>query len=58
MHQVFQRDLNRIRLMAARAYAQVLECSQAPVSESPLEPLKMNAVVRRREESRGGWCPL
>ncbi|KAJ6654222.1 hypothetical protein lerEdw1_007319 [Lerista edwardsae] len=46
MHQVFQRDLNRIRLTAARAYAQVLECSQAPVSESTLEPLKMNAVVQ------------
>ncbi|XP_066466341.1 Bardet-Biedl syndrome 1 protein isoform X1 [Tiliqua scincoides] len=46
MHQVFQRDLNRIRLTAARAYAQVLECNQAPVSESLQEPLKMNAVVQ------------
>lgn len=65
MHQVFQRDLNRIRLTAARAYAQVLECNQAPVSESLQEPLKMNAVVRGRASGRGGswppagadWCP-
>ncbi|XP_042295792.1 Bardet-Biedl syndrome 1 protein isoform X2 [Sceloporus undulatus] len=46
MHQVFQTDLRRIRLMAARAYVQALECSMTPVSESLREPLKMNAVVQ------------
>ena len=46
MHRVFQTDLSRIRLMAARAYVQALECSMAPISESLQEPIKMNAVVR------------
>ncbi|XP_067328509.1 Bardet-Biedl syndrome 1 protein [Anolis sagrei] len=46
MHQVFQTDLSRIRLMAARAYVRALECSMTPVSESLQEPLKMNAVVQ------------
>uniref|UniRef100_A0A8C6Y9Z6 Bardet-Biedl syndrome 1 protein GAE domain-containing protein n=1 Tax=Naja naja TaxID=35670 RepID=A0A8C6Y9Z6_NAJNA len=46
MHQVFQTDLSRIRLTAARAYVRALECSMAPVSESLQEPLKLNAVVQ------------
>uniref|UniRef100_A0A8C5SPE6 Bardet-Biedl syndrome 1 n=1 Tax=Laticauda laticaudata TaxID=8630 RepID=A0A8C5SPE6_LATLA len=46
MHQVFQTDLRRIRLTAARAYVRALECSMAPVSESLQEPLKLNAVVQ------------
>uniref|UniRef100_A0ABM5F4Z0 BBSome complex member BBS1 isoform X1 n=1 Tax=Pogona vitticeps TaxID=103695 RepID=A0ABM5F4Z0_9SAUR len=46
MHRVFQTDLSRIRLMAARAYVQALECSMAPISESLQEPIKMNAVVQ------------
>uniref|UniRef100_A0A8D2LGN2 BBSome complex member BBS1 n=1 Tax=Varanus komodoensis TaxID=61221 RepID=A0A8D2LGN2_VARKO len=46
MHRVFQTDLNRIRIMAARAYVRALECSMTPVSESLQEPLKMNAVVQ------------
>ncbi|XP_007431861.1 Bardet-Biedl syndrome 1 protein [Python bivittatus] len=46
MHQVFQTDLSRIRLMAARAYVRALECSMTPVSESLQEPLKLNAVVQ------------
>ncbi|XP_013919004.1 PREDICTED: Bardet-Biedl syndrome 1 protein [Thamnophis sirtalis] len=46
MHQVFQTDLRRIRLTAARAYARALECSMGPISESLQEPLKLNAVVQ------------
>ncbi|XP_029142060.1 Bardet-Biedl syndrome 1 protein [Protobothrops mucrosquamatus] len=46
MHHVFQTDLSRIRLTAARAYVRALECSMAPVSESLQEPLKLNAVVQ------------
>ncbi|XP_026543374.1 Bardet-Biedl syndrome 1 protein [Notechis scutatus] len=46
MHQVFQTDLRRIRLTAARAYVRALECSMAPISESLQEPLKLNAVVQ------------
>ncbi|XP_053134922.1 Bardet-Biedl syndrome 1 protein isoform X2 [Hemicordylus capensis] len=46
MHQVFQRDLNRVRLAAARTYVQALERSLMPVSESLQEPLKMNATVQ------------
>ncbi|KAL7978247.1 hypothetical protein Chor_014786, partial [Crotalus horridus] len=44
MHHVFQTDLSRIRLAAARAYVRALECSLTPVSESLQEPLKLNAV--------------
>ncbi|KAM3824500.1 BBSome complex member BBS1 isoform 1-T1 [Vipera latastei] len=47
MHHVFQTDLSRIRLTAARAYVRALECSMTPVSESLQEPLKLNAVVRK-----------
>ncbi|KAJ7307401.1 hypothetical protein JRQ81_009417 [Phrynocephalus forsythii] len=46
MHRVFQTDLSRVHLMAARAYVRALECSMAPISESLQEPLKMNAVVQ------------
>ncbi|XP_060544566.1 Bardet-Biedl syndrome 1 protein homolog isoform X2 [Pantherophis guttatus] len=46
MHQVFQTDLSRIRLTAARAYVRALECSMTPISESLQEPLKLNAVVQ------------
>ncbi|XP_063173081.1 Bardet-Biedl syndrome 1 protein [Candoia aspera] len=46
MHQVFQMDLSRIRLTAARAYVRALECSMNPISESLQEPLKLNAVVQ------------
>ncbi|XP_028565697.2 BBSome complex member BBS1 isoform X2 [Podarcis muralis] len=46
MHRVFQTDLSRIRLMAARAYAQALQCNMTPVSESAQEQLKMNAMVQ------------
>ncbi|XP_032090335.1 Bardet-Biedl syndrome 1 protein isoform X2 [Thamnophis elegans] len=45
MHQVFQTDLRRIRLTAARAYARALECSMGPISESLQEPFKLNAVA-------------
>ncbi|XP_029770155.1 Bardet-Biedl syndrome 1 protein homolog, partial [Terrapene carolina triunguis] len=45
MHRVFQMDLYRLRLMAARAYVKALESSLAPVTSTLQEPLKMNAVV-------------
>ncbi|XP_067400215.1 Bardet-Biedl syndrome 1 protein isoform X2 [Emydura macquarii macquarii] len=44
MHRVFQMDLCRLRLMAARAYVKALESSLAPVTSTLQEPLKMNAV--------------
>lgn len=46
MHRAFQMDLSRLRLAAAQAYVRALESSQAPVSSSPAQPLKMNAVVQ------------
>uniref|UniRef100_A0A452H236 BBSome complex member BBS1 n=1 Tax=Gopherus agassizii TaxID=38772 RepID=A0A452H236_9SAUR len=46
MHRVFQTDLYRLRLMAARAYVKALESSLAPVTSTLQEPLKMNAVVQ------------
>ncbi|XP_032660183.1 BBSome complex member BBS1 isoform X2 [Chelonoidis abingdonii] len=46
MHRVFQMDLYRLRLMAARAYVKALESSLAPVTSTLQEPLKMNAVVQ------------
>eukprot|EP00062_Callorhinchus_milii_P026027 gi/632987674/ref/XP_007882686.1/ PREDICTED: Bardet-Biedl syndrome 1 protein [Callorhinchus milii] len=46
MHRTFQTDLYRLRLMATRAYARVLEANLAPFSSSLSEPLKMNAVVQ------------
>nr|XP_032660184.1 Bardet-Biedl syndrome 1 protein isoform X3 [Chelonoidis abingdonii] len=45
MHRVFQMDLYRLRLMAARAYVKALESSLAPVTSTLQEPLKMNAVA-------------
>ncbi|XP_054622936.1 Bardet-Biedl syndrome 1 protein [Dunckerocampus dactyliophorus] len=46
MHRGFQMDLIRLRLTAAKAYAKALESSLTPMSSSPSEPLKMNAVVQ------------
>uniref|UniRef100_A0A8C3IFA2 BBSome complex member BBS1 n=1 Tax=Chrysemys picta bellii TaxID=8478 RepID=A0A8C3IFA2_CHRPI len=46
MHRVFQMDLYRLRLMAARAYVKALESSLVPVTSTLQEPLKMNAVVQ------------
>uniref|UniRef100_UPI003AAC6C9F Bardet-Biedl syndrome 1 protein n=1 Tax=Centroberyx gerrardi TaxID=166262 RepID=UPI003AAC6C9F len=46
MHRAFQMDLSRLRLAAAKAYVKALESSLTPVSASPTEPLKMNAVVQ------------
>ncbi|XP_039337778.1 Bardet-Biedl syndrome 1 protein isoform X4 [Mauremys reevesii] len=46
MHRVFQMDLYRLRLMAARAYVKALESSLAPITSTLQEPLKMNAVVQ------------
>ncbi|XP_068116242.1 Bardet-Biedl syndrome 1 protein isoform X2 [Hyperolius riggenbachi] len=46
MHRVFQMDLYRLRLSAARAYVKVLDASLAPVSSSAQEPLTLNAVVQ------------
>lgn len=44
-------ELNRIRLTAARTYVRALESSLTPITDTQ-EPLKMNAVVRRKEWSR------
>lgn len=45
MHRAFQTDLYLLRLRAARAYVQALECSLSPVSATAREPLKLLAVV-------------
>ncbi|XP_048714290.1 BBSome complex member BBS1 isoform X2 [Caretta caretta] len=45
MHHVFQMDLYRLRLMAARAYVKALESSLAPITSTLQEPIKMNAVA-------------
>ncbi|XP_073207748.1 BBSome complex member BBS1 isoform X2 [Lepidochelys kempii] len=47
MHHVFQMDLYRLRLMAARAYVKALESSLAPITSTLQEPIKMNAVISR-----------
>ncbi|XP_060108289.1 Bardet-Biedl syndrome 1 protein [Heteronotia binoei] len=46
MYQVFQMELSRIRLLATRTYAQALESSLTPITDTLQEPLKMNAVVQ------------
>ncbi|CAN0407445.1 BBSome complex member BBS1 isoform X1 [Lampetra fluviatilis] len=46
MHRVFQTDLYRLRLEAARAYMKALDSCLAPVSSSLAEPLKLNATVQ------------
>ncbi|XP_040826912.1 Bardet-Biedl syndrome 1 protein [Ochotona curzoniae] len=46
MHRAFQTDLYLLRLRAARAYVQALECSLSPVSATAREPLKLLAVVQ------------
>ncbi|KAF7649826.1 hypothetical protein LDENG_00135430 [Lucifuga dentata] len=46
MHRAFQMDLSRLRLAAAKAYVKALESSLPPVSASPTQPLRMNAVVQ------------
>ncbi|XP_019630714.1 PREDICTED: Bardet-Biedl syndrome 1 protein-like [Branchiostoma belcheri] len=45
MHRMFQRDLYRLRLDAARSYVKALETSMTPMSADPLEPLKLSATV-------------
>ncbi|KAM4617230.1 BBSome complex member BBS1 [Discoglossus pictus] len=46
MHRVFQMDLYRLRLSAARAYVKALDSSLAPVSSTLQEPLTLNAAVQ------------
>ncbi|KAM5138045.1 BBSome complex member BBS1 [Mantella aurantiaca] len=46
MHRVFQMDLYRLRLHAARAYVKALDASLAPVSSTMQEPLTLNAIVQ------------
>ncbi|KAG8563635.1 hypothetical protein GDO81_016157 [Engystomops pustulosus] len=46
MHRVFQMDLYRLRLSAARAYVKALDASLAPVSSTMQEPLTLNAAVQ------------
>lgn len=38
-------DLQRLRLNAAKSYAESLMKSENPISNSHTEPLKLNAVV-------------
>ncbi|KAG8437877.1 hypothetical protein GDO86_008540 [Hymenochirus boettgeri] len=45
MHRVFQMDLYRLRLSAARAYVKALDASLTPVSSTMQEPLTINAAV-------------
>ncbi|XP_063293337.1 Bardet-Biedl syndrome 1 protein [Pelobates fuscus] len=46
MHRVFQMDLYRLRLTAARAYVKALDASLAPVSASMQEQITLNAAVQ------------
>uniref|UniRef100_A0A8C5MM51 BBSome complex member BBS1 n=1 Tax=Leptobrachium leishanense TaxID=445787 RepID=A0A8C5MM51_9ANUR len=46
MHRVFQMDLYRLRLTAARAYVKALDASLAPVSATMQEQLTLNAAVQ------------
>ncbi|KAM9302244.1 BBSome complex member BBS1 [Gastrophryne carolinensis] len=46
MHRVFQMDLYRLRLNAARAYVRALDASLTPLSSGTQEPLTLNAVVQ------------
>ncbi|XP_072277428.1 BBSome complex member BBS1 isoform X4 [Pyxicephalus adspersus] len=46
MHRVFQMDLYRLRLSAARAYVKALDASLSPVSSTMQEPLTLNAIVQ------------
>ncbi|CAJ0950393.1 unnamed protein product [Ranitomeya imitator] len=46
MHRVFQMDLYRLRLSAARAYVKALDASLTPVSSTMQEPLTLNAAVQ------------
>ncbi|KAF6023937.1 BBS1 [Bugula neritina] len=45
MHRQFMHDLQRLRLNAAKTYAESLMKSENPISNSHTEPLKLNAVV-------------
>ncbi|XP_013391721.1 Bardet-Biedl syndrome 1 protein homolog [Lingula anatina] len=46
MHRMFQHDLYRLRLDAARSYVKALETSMNPVSTNTTEPLKLSAQVQ------------
>ncbi|KAM4721564.1 BBSome complex member BBS1 [Rhinophrynus dorsalis] len=46
MHRVFQMDLYRLRLSAARAYVKALDASLTPVSSTMQEPITINAAVQ------------
>ncbi|XP_044125970.1 Bardet-Biedl syndrome 1 protein isoform X2 [Bufo gargarizans] len=46
MHRVFQMDLYRLRLSAARAYVKALDASLTPVSSTLQESLTLNAAVQ------------
>ncbi|XP_059574461.1 Bardet-Biedl syndrome 1 protein [Alligator mississippiensis] len=46
MHQVFQTELSRLRLSAARAYVRALQGSLAPLSATPQHPLSLRATVQ------------
>ncbi|CAH2324987.1 Bardet-Biedl syndrome 1 [Pelobates cultripes] len=46
MHRVFQMDLYRLRLTAARAYVKALDASLAPVSASMQDQITLNAAVQ------------
>lgn len=45
MHQVFQSDLFKIRLNAARSFVKTLKTSSNPISSTVDDPLKLSAQV-------------
>lgn len=45
MHQVFQRNLLKLQLEAARGYVKSIQTSLNPISTSQTEPLKLSARV-------------
>ena len=46
MHRVFQQDLYRLRLKAARSYVHAIATSMNPLSTSLQDPVKLSAQVR------------
>ena len=50
MHRTFQRDLFRLRLMAAREFVKTIEGGASPVSTDVSLPLKVGAQVSDFQE--------
>ena len=54
MHRVFQQDLYRLRLQAARSYVHAISTSLNPLSTSLQDPVKLSAQVCKIEDRSKG----